>query len=450
MIEFISNSIYLPILAGLASFFLSSSIYLYPVIINVSNIKGLMDTPDSRKLHKINTPTLGGLGIFLAFSLSMIVFVLMHDFSITDLYKLIALMGSAIILVFLGIKDDLTGMAPKKKLVGQLFAVLNVIIFTDIRIENFHGILGFYEIPYLTSIIFSIFVFVLVINAMNLIDGIDGLAGSVSMIASTVFGVLFIVNDNYLMALISFILMGTIIGFLKYNLSTDKKIFMGDSGSLLTGFLLAYQGVCFLNMNIEQAISSYYTPNAPIILLAILSYPLFDLLRVFTIRIKQGRSPFSADAKHIHHKLLRLGLTHKTATLCLATANSLVILLAFLSTGFNIHAHLFITVVFGISIYLIPFLKFFDRESKATNKIINTRLEVSDDNQNLSSQIMVNTMEQEENLKNGTLPINEIPDYTDKDVPKTSLEIRARNFHVIHEKIKHKGNSIESDNSIKN
>lgn len=362
MIDFLSNYFSLSLIAGLAAFFLSSSIYLYPVIINVSKLKGLMDDPDHRKMHVSKTPNLGGLGIFLAFSLSIIVFGILTNLVPTDLSKLLAIVGSSIILVFLGIKDDLTGMAPKKKLIGQLIAVLNVVVLTDIRILHFGGIFGISELPYFASILFSIFVFMLVINAFNLVDGIDGLAGSLSILGSITFGVLFSLKGNFLMSLVATIFVGSVLGFLKYNLSRDKKIFMGDCGSLLTGFILAYQGIYFLNLNIELGTTNNFT-NAPVILLAILSYPLFDLLRVFAIRIREGRSPFSADSNHIHHRLLRLGLSHKMATFTLVMANSLVIAFAFLTMHLNIHLHLIASVLFGVCIYLFPFLKVFTMKS---------------------------------------------------------------------------------------
>ena len=360
--ELLLDAHYVPLFAGISAFVLSTSFYLYPVIINVSRQKGLMDTPGNRKMHKDVTPTLGGLGVFIAFSLSIIFYGLLVELVYSDLIKLLALLGSSIILLFLGVKDDLVSMSPNKKLLGQLLAVLNVVVLTDVRILNFDGMLGLGELPYFLSILFTVFVFVLVINALNLVDGIDGLAGSISIISSLVFGILFFVNEYYLMTLISFILIGSILGFLRYNLSSKQKIFMGDCGSMLAGFLLAYQGVSLLALNSNSS-SSVLVSNAPVLLLAILSYPLFDLLRVFSIRIKQGRSPFSADSNHIHHRLLRIGLDHKEATMMLSVLSILVIGCSFLASDLEIHLHLFITVMVGASLYLIPFLKIFDKKA---------------------------------------------------------------------------------------
>jgi UDP-N-acetylmuramyl pentapeptide phosphotransferase/UDP-N-acetylglucosamine-1-phosphate transferase len=356
---------YVPFLACFSAFVLSTRFYLYPVIINVSKQKGLMDTPDNRKMHKDLIPNLGGLGVFIAFSLSIIFYGLLIELESIDLIKLLALLGSSIILLFLGVKDDLVSMAPNKKLFGQLLAVLNVVLLTDVRVLSFDGILGFGELPYFLSILFTVFVFILVINALNLVDGIDGLAGSLSIISSIVFGVLFFVNDHYLMTLISFVLIGSILGFLRYNLSSNQKIFMGDCGSMLAGFLLAYQGISLLALN-TISVSSSLVSNAPVILLAILSYPLFDLLRVFSIRIKQGKSPFSADANHIHHRLLRIGLDHKEATIVLSLLNVLVIGISFLTNDLEIHIHLLLTLIAGLFVYLIPFLSVFDEKSIAS------------------------------------------------------------------------------------
>lgn len=363
--DFFLDSHYVPLYAGISAFVLSTSFYLYPVIINVSKQKGLMDMPDNRKMHKDLTPTLGGLGVFIAFSLSIIFYGLLVELVHSDLIKLLALLGSAIILLFLGVKDDLVSMSPNKKLLGQLLAVLNVVVLTDVRIISFEGMLGIGELPYFLSIVFTVFVFVLVINALNLVDGIDGLAGSISIISSLVFGILFFVHEYYLMTLISFVLIGSILGFLRYNLSSKQKIFMGDCGSMLSGFLLAYQGVSLLAFNTTSS-SPTLVSNAPVVLLAILSYPLFDLLRVFAIRIKAGKSPFTADSNHIHHRLLRIGLDHKEATITLSVLSMLVIGFSFLASNLEIHFHLLLTVLIGVAVYLVPFLPVFNQKTIAS------------------------------------------------------------------------------------
>jgi UDP-N-acetylmuramyl pentapeptide phosphotransferase/UDP-N-acetylglucosamine-1-phosphate transferase len=272
-----------------------------------------------------------------------------------ELLKLVSLMTAAMVLLIMGVKDDLVFMSPRKKLLGQLFAACIVIFLTDIRILGFGGLLGIWDLPYYVSVLFTLFVYILVINALNLIDGIDGLAGSLTILASSVFGTYFLLAENYLLVLVSFALIGSVIGFLYYNLSNTQKLFMGDSGSMLLGFLLVYQAIGFLEVNADN--SAHFTiADAPVMLLAILSYALFDTLRVFSIRVWHKRSPFRADRNHIHHRLLNLGFAHWQTTLLICGANAIIIGLVFLISDVNINLQLAISVFVGSGVYLLPFM----------------------------------------------------------------------------------------------
>lgn len=337
-----------------------ASIRMFPVIIHTVRAKNLMDEPGERKIHATKIPTLGGVGLFVAFTVSLILFGMFVGLERPDLLKLLSLLAATMILLFLGMKDDLIAMSPKKKFVGQLLASAIIIFMTGVRVTSFDGLLGIGELPYAASVLFTLFVFILVINSFNMIDGIDGLAGAIATISSVAFGFFFLLNENYLLVLVSCILIGALIGFLRYNLSESRKLFMGDSGSLFLGFLLAYQGISFLVLN-ESETASFTITNAPILLLAILSFPLLDTLRVFAIRAKEKRSPFSPDRNHMHHRLLDLGLTHKQATLTLAVSNVLIIGLALLVRDLNINAQLIICVGVGSIFYLIPFLRVFEK-----------------------------------------------------------------------------------------
>lgn len=351
--EILTNTYLLVFVAILAPVLLS--LRMYPVIIHLVKSKNLMDEPVDRSTHTIKTPTLGGVGMFISFSLTLITLGMVLDLSQTDLLKLLAVVAASITLMFLGIKDDLLGLAPKKKFMVQLVASLMVIILADLRIISFEGIFGLEVLPYYISVVFTLFVFLLIINAYNLIDGLDGLAGSVALLSSLSFGTFFFINGRYLFVLISFVLIGALLGFLRYNLSSHRKIFMGDSGSMFVGFLLAFQAVGFLSYNsiIEHPVTNI---EAPIMGMAILSYPLLDTLRVFAIRISQKRSPFRADRNHIHHRLLNLGLTHKKTTLVIATLNIVIITLAFLIRDLYIHVQLYIMVLAVPLIYISPWL----------------------------------------------------------------------------------------------
>jgi len=331
------------------------SIRLYPVIIYLAHQKKLMDEPEERSMHSIKTPTLGGIGIFISFSLAIILMGVFVDLEKNNLIQILSLLGGVIILLFLGIKDDLLVLSPKKKIIGQFFSALLVILGTDNRITDFYGIFGIGELPYMVSVVFTLMVFIFLINAFNLIDGIDGLAASVAVIANTSFGVYFMMNGETLYVLICFILIGALLGFLRYNLSPSKKLFMGDSGSLFIGFLLSFLAIAFLNTNSMEE-TTYTVSNAPIMVLAILAYPILDAVRVIIIRLGKGVSPFTADRSHIHHRLLDSGYSHVKATLVVAICNIFVIQIAFILSDLYLNVQLFIISIVLPLLCLLPFL----------------------------------------------------------------------------------------------
>lgn len=348
------NNIYF-LLAFCIVFPLILSVRMYPVIIYLAHEKKLMDEPEARSQHVKKTPTLGGVGMFVSFSLAMIILGIFVSLTKTDLTQLLSILGGTIILLFLGIKDDLLVLSPRKKFVGQIFSAAIVILGTDNRISSLYGIFGIGELPYVVSILFTLLVFVFLINAYNLIDGIDGLAASIAIIVNTAFGAYFIMNKEYLYVLICFVLIGSLLGFLRYNLSSRKKLFMGDSGSLFIGFLLSFLAIGFLNVNgMEQ--TEYAVANAPIMVLAILAYPILDSLRVIVIRISKGVSPFTADRNHIHHKLLDKGFSHVKATLIVAICNIFVIQIAFILSDLYVNVQLFIITVILPLVCLFPFM----------------------------------------------------------------------------------------------
>ena len=340
-------------LAGLFTWMIS--IRIYPIIIYVVQKKGLMDEPDQRSSHHSTTPTLGGVGMFLSFSVALMLCGIVVAMPQPDLIRLISVIASTIILLFLGIKDDLIVLAPKKKFIGQIFSAGIAIILTDVRITGFGGLLGIMEVPYLFSVLFTLFVFIVVINAFNLTDGVDGLAGSLALLASLFFGAAFLLNGEVMLSLISFTLIGAIIGFLGYNFSESRKMFMGDSGSLFLGFLLAYQGVSFLSV-VSKDNADFGIPHGAILLLALLSYPMTDSLRVFFIRVRQKRSPFSPDKNHIHHRYLKLGLSHKQATLAILASNITLVGLVWLMNTWDPTVQFLMGFAIGMLLYLFPFI----------------------------------------------------------------------------------------------
>ena len=311
------------ILLALITSFIVSFIAI-PSIIHMAEVKHLFDEPDERKCHAHKTPTLGGLAIFagLIFSLTF----WSNQVAIVELQYIIS---AVIMLFFMGMKDDIFNLKALTKLVGQLMASFILVHWAGIKITTFYGLFGIQDLPLIPTYILSIFSIVVITNAFNLIDGIDGLAASVGIVASSIFGFWFFSAGVIQYAILASCMVGALLGFLYYNRS-PARIFMGDTGSLIVGVILSILAIKFIEMN---RVLDRTHPNkvlvVPVVTLAILVIPLFDTLRVFTIRILQGRSPMSADRNHIHHLLLSLGFTHNQTTLTLVSFNVLMIALVY-------------------------------------------------------------------------------------------------------------------------
>jgi len=297
------------IMAGIVSYF------SIPVVITIAKSKNLVDVPDQdRKRHQKIIPTLGGIAIYASIVISLSLFSEVHAVK-----SLTFLSGALAILFFIGLKDDILVISPLKKLLGQLSAVFLVVI-SGLHISNLGGVFGVNNISLWVGVPLTFFAFIVIINAYNLIDGIDGLAGLIGVVASSAFGMFFLLNKEYALALLSFSLVGALTGFLIHNFS-PATIFMGDTGSMIVGFLLAYQTIKFVELNVTHSVHSYLSHAAPILVVAILIVPLYDTLRVFIIRAIDGRSPFDAGFEHIHHQFLEMGLSHRGIALTLAALN---------------------------------------------------------------------------------------------------------------------------------
>ena len=294
-----------------------------PTILKVARAKGLYDRPNKRSSHKENIPTLGGVAVFIGF---VITAALCAGDGLTR--QLLYIFTGLIILFFIGIKDDILVIDPVKKLIGQIIAAVVVIVLGDVRMTSFYGFLGIHQMGYVSGVLFTLFVFVVVTNGLNLVDGIDGLASGVAALASLVFGIWFFVAGQVYYAIVSLSLTGSLIAFLRFNLSHGKhKIFLGDTGSLILGMMLSVLAVRFMEYDMT-APEQVRVSSVAVMAFTILIIPLTDTLHVFIMRVLRGRSPFEAGRWHLHHRLLELGLSHLQATLVLLFLNILFILLA--------------------------------------------------------------------------------------------------------------------------
>jgi UDP-N-acetylmuramyl pentapeptide phosphotransferase/UDP-N-acetylglucosamine-1-phosphate transferase len=298
-------------------------VFAIPSIITVAKLKGLYDKPDERKIHSHKIPRLGGLAVFIGFVLSVSIWG-----TFSEMPGIQYLQASLILLFFSGLKDDIIILSPMKKLGTQLIAAGFVSYLTPIKLTDFHGVFGIHSIPLEASIPLTMFTLIVITNSFNLIDGADGLAGGLGLIMSLTFAIYFSYADDHGWSLMAFALAGALLGFLFFNFN-PAKIFLGDAGSLTTGFLLAIFAIHFIEMNVAQSSLLHRFESAPGIAIAILIVPLYDTLRVFILRISKRKSPFQADRNHIHHWLMRIGLNHKEVSFTLVSVNLTFILVAF-------------------------------------------------------------------------------------------------------------------------
>jgi UDP-N-acetylmuramyl pentapeptide phosphotransferase/UDP-N-acetylglucosamine-1-phosphate transferase len=308
-----------------------------PSLIKVAKLKHLVDEPgDARKLHRRSVPTIGGIMIFAGTIISYCLwFPSSYASQLGSNYHFLSalqdfkyLLACMFILFFLGLKDDIIGVSPSKKLLVHAVVGAILIFLADIRITDFCGLVGVEKIPGWLSITLSLFVYIVIVNSINLIDGVDGLAAGIGFIASMTFGYWFYKNMDLPLALLAVGLGGSLLGFLVYNFQ-PARLFMGDSGSLIIGVVVYVMAVKMIEFDMLRLPATMNTVSKPVLAMAILSYPLIDTLRVFVIRSMSGRSPFSADKNHIHHKLLSLGCAHWQVSLILYAYTVIVVLLTF-------------------------------------------------------------------------------------------------------------------------
>lgn len=334
------------LLAIAAAFVISKEVV--PILILLAKERNLYDRPDNfRKIHTCHIPTLGGVAIFAAFLIS---------FSASSYADEIAGFGyfvAASVLIFAtGIKDDLIGISPVKKLAAQ-FAAAGLMIFgSGLYFHSLGGVFGIEAIPVWIGIPLTFFTIITVINAYNLVDGIDSLAGGIGVIAAAFFGYWFFEAGYYELAVFSGVLITSILGFLWHN-RPPAKIFMGDTGSMLIGFYLSFLVISFVNLSITSPTVIQWQPAAPVIAVAVLMIPLYDTFRVFTLRTLRGKSPFAPDRSHVHHHLLDAGFSHGQASIFLFLVNILVIGTAILLSQYLSNTGVLFSIL-GLSMVFFP------------------------------------------------------------------------------------------------
>lgn len=310
---------------------LVSTLLILPRLSSMASKIGLMDHPDMRKIHFHSRPLVGGVGMVMGLSLACLMWV--------PLTGLRGFYAGVVLLVTIGFLDDYQEVHHRVRLLGQVAAASVMMYYSKTYLVSFGDLLALGDIDFeQISILATVFCTVGVINALNMIDGLDGLCGGLSLVAFISFGVLSWINGISELVLICLAFSGVLMAFLKFNLN-PAKLFMGDAGSLTLGFVLA-----FLSISITQREGSLVPPVAPLLILTV---PITDTLILMTRRVLKGKSPFRADRYHMHHILLRFGLSEKGAVALMVSVSACFSVLAIVGTIYEFREY-YMFAVFGV------------------------------------------------------------------------------------------------------
>ncbi|RKZ48761.1 MAG: undecaprenyl/decaprenyl-phosphate alpha-N-acetylglucosaminyl 1-phosphate transferase [Gammaproteobacteria bacterium] len=315
------------------------TLLLTPLSMKLALTVGAIDVPDERKLHDANIPCLGGLAFAISFGVSCLIFLPLDSI-------LSGLLIGLVIITITGLADDIWHIRPALKFAGEIIASLVFIFYGGTELTSFGDLIGIGPIETgIFAVPITVFCMIGVMNAINLVDGLDGLAGGLSAIACLFLGYFSLQSGQWLNLALSVALLGCLLGFLYFN-TYPAKVFMGDTGSLVLGYILS--SICVLSQKLDADI-----PIAPISMALILALPIADTLWVMTNRVCRGKSPFTPDNTHLHHDLLTLDLPHSAIVYVLYGCMFICGFLAVLMQSMDEWLQFAIGTGFIISVYVI-------------------------------------------------------------------------------------------------
>lgn len=283
----------------------------------------LVDSPGRHKIHSNYKPSLGGVAILIGPIVSLMLGMPFHEWVRLKFFFI-----SLLLMFFIGLRDDILALSPRQKLYSQFLPVIVLVVLNQTTLNSTYGLMDLPEIPVLVIWGFSIFTMIILTNAYNLIDGLDGLAGTIGALTLAALGIWFYLIGNNPVSLLALAFAGSLVAFLFFNWQ-PSKIFMGDTGALMIGFLLSYLTILFINSNYRLPEGSEFKFKASVATaICLVIVPVFDTLRVIIVRLRQGESPFHADRNHLHHQFLNLGFTHAQSVLIISAINIVMIVLA--------------------------------------------------------------------------------------------------------------------------
>lgn len=302
-----------PIVLGIAMAYIAVR-WVYFKILKIAFEKNLVDAPDWRKLQKQPVPVVGGLAVFLGVLSGILAATAYHytfnpEPESTGLLPIICAMS---VMIYTGALDDILGLTPKARIAIEIATIIALIFSSGMCIDTFHGLWGIEQISWWIAVPLTVFAGVGIINSINMIDGVNGLSSGLCMTCCSLFGIAFFIIGDIANTVLAFTMVASLLPFFLRNVfGLKSRMFIGDAGTMVMGVLMAWFVMCMLSKNsaINSVSESHYV-NIIALSIAILSVPIFDTLRVMTMRIARGVSPFRPDKTHLHHVFVNVGLSH--------------------------------------------------------------------------------------------------------------------------------------------
>lgn len=338
------NSICIAFLVGMVA--LLTSAFIFPRVLVFARRHNIVDCPNVRKLQRVPVPVLGGVVVYLGILAGGLVLMLLIPDSV-----LMWGLAAMTVMVLVGTCDDIRDLSASLRFLIEIALVSGFIFFTGVYINDLHGLWGIHDLPPLVGIPLSVFTGVGIINAINLIDGVDGYSSGYGIMTCLCFAVVFHSVWSPVMVCMSLVVICALLPFFLHNVfGTRSRMFIGDGGTLMLGMLMVVMS--FYAMSGDGCLESLEHRGfcVPAFLLAVGCIPVFDTLRVMTMRILRGRSPFSPDKTHLHHLFIDMGFSHLGAALSILLINALVVLIWLVTwkAGLSLDVQMYVVLVLGL------------------------------------------------------------------------------------------------------
>lgn len=353
--------------------------WVYFKILKIAKEKNLVDNPDARKLQKVPVPVVGGLAVFFGLLFGLLCGITMMNLfagdigmlsGIISVNRLLPIVLGMSIMLYVGCMDDIMGLSPKARFLIEILVILGLIYSSGISVDSLHGLWGIDEIPSVVAVPLTIFAGVGIINAINMVDGVNGLSSGLCITCSMLFGLQFFCIGDYVNAVLAFSIASSLFLFFIHNVfGNQSRMFIGDAGTMVMGVLMTWFVMCSMHDAGRGMILDYaYCPTAMVV--AILSVPVADTLRVMTMRVFHGKSPFSPDKTHLHHAFVGIGVSHSITALSEILIDVIVVAIWYLSVrlGAPLHCQLY-TVVLVAAILVWGTYAFLVHEQNSNSRI---------------------------------------------------------------------------------